>query len=28
LQSASNPLDQISIPCGARSRRPSGGDKA
>jgi integrase/recombinase XerD len=28
LQSASNPLDQISIPCGARSRRPSGDDKA
>src|SRR6201987_4537540 len=28
LQSASNPLDQISIPSGARSRRPSGDDKA
>lgn len=27
LHSASNPLDQISIPGGARSRRPSGGDQ-
>jgi site-specific recombinase XerD len=28
LHSTSNPLDQISIPCGARSRQPSGDDKA
>jgi site-specific recombinase XerD len=28
LHSATNPLDQIPIPCGARSKQPSGDDKA